>query len=423
MAGVVIRRAVSSDVAAIERIVAAAFEMYISRIGRKPAPMTADHAAAVASSRVWVIDADGVIAGVVVNEAHDDHLLLDTVAVDPEAQGRGYGALLLTRAEDDARELGLAEVRLYTNEAMTENQTFYPRHGYVEIARPRRWLRQGLLRQKDCCGYGRSSMKHPLDRYAGAWALITGAARVEGLGYAFAREIAGRRINLVLVDILADELEARAAELRSEYGVEVRAVGADLGDLSVYQRITDELADIAVDVLVCDHMFTPKDTPKFLDMSLDVLDSMIDINARAYTQLLRLFLPPMVDRGRGAVVIVSSGSGLVPAPYTGAYAANKAYQIVLGEVLWYETRGTGVDVLVMSAGLMDTQGDALGRYPRWMIADPRDAAAETLRAIGRKHMIMPGWPTRLFTLINTRVLPRRVAVSGMGRFMERGLGK
>jgi N-acetylglutamate synthase-like GNAT family acetyltransferase len=86
---------------------------------------------------VWVIDADGEVAGVVVNEVHDDHLLLDTVAVDPGAQGHGYGALLLARVEHDARELGLPEVRLYTNQAMTENQMFYPRHGYIETARRR----------------------------------------------------------------------------------------------------------------------------------------------------------------------------------------------------------------------------------------------------------------------------------------------
>lgn len=97
--------------------------------------MGADYRAAVASSRVWVIDADGEIAGVLVNEVHDDHLLLDTVAIAPGAQG--HGALLLTRAEDDARELGLSEVRLLTNQAMTDNQMFYPRHGYVETARGR----------------------------------------------------------------------------------------------------------------------------------------------------------------------------------------------------------------------------------------------------------------------------------------------
>jgi len=132
-----VRRADPSDVAAIERIVHAAFDKYVARIGRQPAPMSADYGAAVASSRVWVIEADGEVAGVVVNEVHDDHLLLDTVAIAPNAQGHGFVALLLARAEDDARELGLPEVRLLTNQAMTENQSFYPRHGYIETARGR----------------------------------------------------------------------------------------------------------------------------------------------------------------------------------------------------------------------------------------------------------------------------------------------
>jgi N-acetylglutamate synthase-like GNAT family acetyltransferase len=131
------RRAGPSDVETIERIVHAAFGKYVARIGRQPAPMTADYHAAVAASRVWVLEADGEPAGIIVNEVHDDHLLLDTVAVAPGAQGHGYGALLLARAEDDARELGLPEVRLYTNQAMAENQTFYPRHGYVETSRGR----------------------------------------------------------------------------------------------------------------------------------------------------------------------------------------------------------------------------------------------------------------------------------------------
>ena len=137
MVDVQIRRAGQSDVADIIRVVHDAFDKYVARIGRQPAPMNADYGAAVASSRVWVIEADGEIAGVVVNEVHDDHLFLDTIAVDVRAQGHGYGALLLARAEDDARELGLPEVRLLTNQAMTENQTFYPRHGYTETARRR----------------------------------------------------------------------------------------------------------------------------------------------------------------------------------------------------------------------------------------------------------------------------------------------
>lgn len=264
---------------------------------------------------------------------------------------------------------------------------------------------------------------HPLDRYAGSWALVTGSAREMGLGFAFAQQLGARGINIALVDILADDLEMRAAELRATYSVEVRPIAADLADLSAYPRIVEALSDVHVDVLICDHMYTPKETPKILDMSLDMHNAMIDINARAYVNLIHRFGNMMTSRGKGAIVIVSSGGGLIPAPYTGAYAANKGFQIIFGEALWYETRNTGVDVLVMVAGLMDTQGEALARYPKWQLADPNDAAAQTLRQIGHRHMVIPGRANRLVNVLNTRVLTRRRAIKQMGAFMESGLGK
>ncbi|MBO0678600.1 GNAT family N-acetyltransferase [Mycolicibacterium sp. S2-37] len=130
-----VRRADAADVAAVERVVAASFGHYVERIGRPPAPMTHDYRALVDTARVWVVETPAGIGAVLVTVEHPDHVLLDTVAVAPDAQGSGFGALLLARAEDDARELGVPEVRLYTNLAMTENQTFYPRHGYTESGR------------------------------------------------------------------------------------------------------------------------------------------------------------------------------------------------------------------------------------------------------------------------------------------------
>ena len=266
-------------------------------------------------------------------------------------------------------------------------------------------------------------MTHPVGRFTGSWAAVTGSARAKGLGYALARQLARRKINLVLVDILDEDLEARAEELRRAYGVQVRPIAADLSDLDAYPKILDALSDITIDVCICNHMYTPKETPKILDMPLDVHNAMIDINARAYVNLIHPLANLMVKRGRGVVVVVSSAAGLTPTPYTGAYAANKAFQIAFGEALWFETRDTGVDVLVVSAGLMDTQGDALSKYPKWQIADPNDCAAEILSAIGRKHMVTPGRANQLFTLINTRLMSRRRAVQTVGKFMERGLGK
>jgi short-subunit dehydrogenase len=260
-------------------------------------------------------------------------------------------------------------------------------------------------------------------RYRGGWALITGAARLEGLGYAFARQLAGLGVNLVLVDILDQDLHSRADELRRDFGIEVRTVACDLGAFPPYVDLETVVQDIDVDVLVCNHMYTPEETPTILDLDLDVHLRMIDINARAYTALVHRFGRAMRDRGRGAIVIVSSGVGLTSGPYNGGYAANKAFQIILGETLWYELRGTGVDVLVMIGGLMNTQGDAFSQYPEWLVGDRDNVAPEVLAAIGRKHMVVPGVLNRAFVLAQTRLSSRRRTVSSIGRFMEKGLGK
>jgi GNAT superfamily N-acetyltransferase len=130
-----LRRATAADATAVAQLAEAAYEKYIARIGRRPAPMDADYAALIRDANVWVLTCDDRLLGSLVTIVNDDHLLLDSIAVAPDAQGRGYGALLLARAEDDAHDAALSEVRLYTNAAMTENIAMYPRFGYVETHR------------------------------------------------------------------------------------------------------------------------------------------------------------------------------------------------------------------------------------------------------------------------------------------------
>jgi N-acetylglutamate synthase-like GNAT family acetyltransferase len=131
----VIRQAVAGDVPAIEALVRDAYAMYVPRIGREPAPVTADHAGLVAAGRTSVVEADGEIAGVIVLIPGGDHLLVENVAVAPNAQGRGLGRELMAFAERRAAELGMAELRLYTNRLMTENLALYPALGYTETGR------------------------------------------------------------------------------------------------------------------------------------------------------------------------------------------------------------------------------------------------------------------------------------------------
>jgi N-acetylglutamate synthase-like GNAT family acetyltransferase len=131
-----LRPAGPDDVPAVAALVRAAFIGYVPRIGATPAPMSADHAAAVAAGHVRVaVDDAGAVVGVLVLVPFDDHLLVETIAVAPDAHGTGIGSRLLALADDVARDAGLAELRLYTNELMTENLAYYQRRGFVETHR------------------------------------------------------------------------------------------------------------------------------------------------------------------------------------------------------------------------------------------------------------------------------------------------
>ena len=130
MAGA-IRVAGSADLAQVAACVDAAFGPYAVRIGRPPAPMLVDHAAQIAHSRVFLLEEQG-IAGVVVLEAREDCLFVETLAVDPGRRRAGLGRRLMAFAESEAVRQALPEVRLYTHEAMVESQAFYQALGYRE---------------------------------------------------------------------------------------------------------------------------------------------------------------------------------------------------------------------------------------------------------------------------------------------------
>ena len=127
--------AVPGDARAVAECVRAAYGRYIERIGREPAPMTADYDALIAAGEVWVIREGEGVSGVLVLRPQPPALLVENVAVAPDRQGAGLGRALMAFADDHARAAGLAEVVLYTNERMTENLRFYPALGFTETGR------------------------------------------------------------------------------------------------------------------------------------------------------------------------------------------------------------------------------------------------------------------------------------------------
>jgi ribosomal protein S18 acetylase RimI-like enzyme len=129
------RRATREDLQAVEEIVRAAYSHYVPRIGRQPGPMLDDYGALIEQGRVHVVERDGVVQGILVLIPQEDAMLLDNIAVAPAAQGLGQGRIMLDFAERAAIAAGYRTIKLYTNEAMTENIGIYARRGYSETHR------------------------------------------------------------------------------------------------------------------------------------------------------------------------------------------------------------------------------------------------------------------------------------------------
>lgn len=130
-----IRMAETSDVRQIRQMARAAYAKYVPRIGREPAPISADYNADVAAQRVFVVEGCGKLWGYMVAWPEGDTYFIENIGIDPQHQGRGLGRRLIEHAVVQAQIAGLTELSLYTNEAMTENIEMYRHFGFVETHR------------------------------------------------------------------------------------------------------------------------------------------------------------------------------------------------------------------------------------------------------------------------------------------------
>ena len=130
-----IRRATFADTCDVYDLTQLAYARWRSVIGQKPLPMDDDYMETMDTHIVELLEDDGVLCGVVELFPEESFLLIENIAVHPDHQGKGCGRLLLEHAELSARELGFAEIRLYTNAAFTEDLAFYTKNGYAELER------------------------------------------------------------------------------------------------------------------------------------------------------------------------------------------------------------------------------------------------------------------------------------------------
>lgn len=244
----------------------------------------------------------------------------------------------------------------------------------------------------------------------GPWAIVAGGS--QGLGAAFAQEIAARGVNLVLIARRAGPLEETAAALRSRHGVQVRTVSVDLSSPGFLEVVEQAVRGLEIGLLVCDAAHSH--TGRFLDSDLATCLSILDTNCRAPLALTRTFGGRMAERGRGGILVMSSLSAFWGSPYVAVYGATKAFLVNLGEALWRELGDRGVDVTVCTAGPVLTPNYLASipnrNGPSPLEMKPEDVAAIAVRALGRRHLVVPGTLNRAARFFMGRFISRRRAV-------------
>jgi N-acetylglutamate synthase-like GNAT family acetyltransferase len=131
-----IRPAHAADLDAVSQLVHEAYGHYTARLGKQPGPMLDDYARRIADAEVWVLEDEGALAGILVlEEVEGGALLLDNIAIAPNAQGKGHGRTLVAFAEAEARRRGHSQLRLYTHVLMIENVAIYSRLGFEQTHR------------------------------------------------------------------------------------------------------------------------------------------------------------------------------------------------------------------------------------------------------------------------------------------------
>ena len=252
-------------------------------------------------------------------------------------------------------------------------------------------------------------------------ALVTGAS--SGIGETFARELAKKGHDLVLVARSLDKLKRLGNELSATYQIKTEVIERDLTEASAGQKVFDavEAKGMIVDLLVNNAGFG--DYGAFGDRPLDKQIAMVQLNIAAVVELTGLFLPLMQQRQNGAIINVSSIAGFQPVPYMSVYAASKAFVLNFSEALWAENKNKGVNILVSCPGPTESEfykradfpDDATGLNSTTM-ASAEKVVAETLQALEKKQstVVAGGFANQIIANL-PRLVPRDLLVSMVGK--------
>jgi hypothetical protein len=258
-----------------------------------------------------------------------------------------------------------------------------------------------------------------LQEWRDKWALVTGASA--GIGAALAKELAAGGTHLVLTARRADRLEQLADRLRKQYGTQAEVVVADLAKVDGPADVYDftQRKKISIDLLINNAGFGQYgELPQVESQRL--LD-MVQVNCAAVVHLTRLYLPEMVARGRGDVLILASTASFQAVPYISTYAATKAFDLLFAEGLAEEMKPHGIRVCALCPGSTESEFHALAQQEEFTLKHQETAekvARTGLQALAEgKSYVISGLGNYLGAQ-SQRLVPRRVVTHIAGNMFR-----
>lgn len=260
-------------------------------------------------------------------------------------------------------------------------------------------------------------MKKFKDKY-GPWVLVTGAT--SGIGASFSQLLAEIGLNLVIVARSSENLNTQKKLLEMKYGVNVKAIPADLSNEVSCAKIEQETSLLDIGLLIANAGV--ENNGLYVDNQLGDEKKLLALNAISPMMLSHIFAKRFIDRKRGGILFVSSLFGYQGVPYVANYSASKAYILSLGESLNVELKPFGVDVTVLSPGLTKTPmtENMTVDFSKIPITShsPDIVAKVGLKALGKKATVVPGLINKIYAWEN-RLIPRSWPVKLFGFLVKR----
>src|ERR1051326_4392306 len=253
--------------------------------------------------------------------------------------------------------------------------------------------------------------------------LITGAS--SGIGEAFARALAARGNNLLLVARSEDKLTRLCSELGRTSSIHCQHIALDLSKPDAPSRLFEDTKNrgLEIDLLINNAGFGSMGEFASLDLAHEL--NMIDLNVHSLVEMSYRFLQPMRQRKSGAIINVASTAGFQPVPYMATYAATKAFVLSFSEALWEENRACGIEVLALCPGVTETgffNAAHIEKPPARSTETPEQVVETALRGWKRrKSSIISGAPNKLM-VATERFVPRSFVLRTIGSVM-RGAGR